>query len=95
MDGPRGGCFWRHHFRAFGALLQDIENRTGLFINTIPVRIRLDWASDFMALLQNIHAEGIALKEQEHYSLAGIQGLWEGAGDLFDHIFVFENYPVR
>ena len=73
--------------------IADIEQQTGLFINTIPVRVKIDPNGSFVDLLGAIHQASIALKEQEHYPLASIQNLWEGAGDLFDHILVFENYP--
>jgi len=77
------------------APIADIEQQTGLFINTIPVRVKIDPNGSFVDLLGDIHQESIALKEHEHYPLASIQNLWEGAGDLFDHILVFENYPYE
>ena len=77
------------------APIENIEQQTGLFINTIPVRVKIDPNGSFVDLLKDIHQESIALKEHEHYSLASIQSIWEGTGDLFDHIMVFENYPIE
>ncbi|MEG0969196.1 MAG: condensation domain-containing protein, partial [Pseudomonas sp.] len=45
--------------------------------------------------LQQVQAQGLALREQEHAPLYEIQR-WVGQGGeaLFDNILVFENYPV-
>lgn len=77
------------------APIKNIETSTGLFINTIPVRIALQAEQSFAALLHDIQQSAIAAQEYEHYSLAFIQSLWQGEGELFDHIMVFENYPVE
>ncbi|MEV0895343.1 non-ribosomal peptide synthase/polyketide synthase [Actinoplanes sp. NPDC049802] len=69
-----------------------IETMVGLFINTVPVRIRLDPAETLAQLLRRVQAEQAALLDHQHLSLAEVQRL-AGEGDLFDTLAVFENYP--
>ncbi|WP_040405617.1 non-ribosomal peptide synthetase [Amycolatopsis nigrescens] len=65
----------------------------GLFINTVPVRIRLDPAESFADLLSRVQAEQSRLLGHHHAGLAEIQRD-AGIGPLFDTLMVFENYPV-
>ncbi|HEX8808245.1 MAG TPA: condensation domain-containing protein, partial [Xanthobacteraceae bacterium] len=70
-----------------------IENMVGLFINTLPLRIKLGPAKPLSALLQEIQDSQSRLIAHQHLGLAEIQGL-TGLGELFDTLVVFENYPV-
>ncbi|AMB86153.1 hypothetical protein AWM79_12935 [Pseudomonas agarici] len=77
------------------AELRGVEEQIGLFINTLPV-IASPCAEQTVAdWLQDVQAQNIALREQEHTPLFEIQR-WAGYGGeaLFDSILVFENYPV-
>ncbi|MEW2045162.1 amino acid adenylation domain-containing protein [Streptomyces sp. NPDC005476] len=74
------------------AELPGVEETVGLFINTVPVRVRLDPAEPFDALLRRIQEEQAALLPHHHLGLADIQRL-TGLGDLFDTAVVFENAP--
>ena len=70
-----------------------IQTMVGLFINTLPVRVRLRPAeplSELLTRLQDCQSELIA---HQHLGLAEIQSL-AGLGELFDTLVVFENYPV-
>ncbi|GAA0517401.1 hypothetical protein GCM10009545_19310 [Saccharopolyspora thermophila] len=70
-----------------------IETMIGLFINTLPVRVRLDPARsvvDNLARLQDAQAE---LLSHQQISLAEVQRI-AGLGPLFDTLLVFENYPL-
>ncbi|MGE0155319.1 MAG: condensation domain-containing protein, partial [Reyranellaceae bacterium] len=70
-----------------------IEDMVGLFINTVPLRVRLAPArplSDVLAELQDSQARLIA---HQHVGLSEIQAR-TGLGELFDTLVVFENYPV-
>lgn len=77
------------------APVPDIEALCGLFINTLPLRVR--WSADdtFTDLLTNIQQSAAAIQEHEHDSLAMIQSVWEGEGELFTHLIAFENYPAE
>ncbi|SBT41192.1 non-ribosomal peptide synthetase [Micromonospora narathiwatensis] len=75
--------------------LPGVESMLGLFINTVPVRIRLDPAEPLAALLARVQDEQSALMAHQHVGLAEIRRLaGTGDGDLFDTLTVFENYPL-
>ncbi|MFE7929518.1 amino acid adenylation domain-containing protein [Streptomyces sp. NPDC057456] len=74
------------------AELPGVEETVGLFINTVPVRVRLDPAEPFDALLERVQEEQAALLPHHHLALADIQRS-AGLGDLFDTAVVFENAP--
>ncbi|PPK63650.1 non-ribosomal peptide synthetase [Actinokineospora auranticolor] len=73
--------------------LDGITGMIGLFINTVPVRVRLDPAESLAELLTKLHGEQAALLDHQHLGLADIQRA-AGIGDLFDTLTVFESYPV-
>ncbi len=70
-----------------------IESMVGLFINTIPVRVRLDPADTPSTLLARVQREQADLMAHQHLSLAEVQNL-AGHTELFDTLVVFENYPL-
>ncbi|MEU4639497.1 non-ribosomal peptide synthase/polyketide synthase [Micromonospora sp. NPDC023814] len=73
--------------------LPGIERMVGLFINTVPVRVRLDPGVPWPQALRRVQDEQSELTPHQHLGLAHIQRL-AGIGDLFDTAFVFENYPI-
>ncbi|MEU5002656.1 amino acid adenylation domain-containing protein, partial [Streptomyces sp. NPDC021622] len=70
-----------------------VESMVGLFINTLPVRVRLNPGLSLEELLGRVQAEQVGLMAHQHLGLADIQRI-AGVGDLFDTLTVFENYPV-
>jgi amino acid adenylation domain-containing protein/non-ribosomal peptide synthase protein (TIGR01720 family) len=73
----------------------DIERMIGVFINTLPVRVRLRPDEPLGALLDRLRAERARLLDHQHLGLSEVQRLaGAGAGDLFDTLVVVENYPV-
>lgn len=74
--------------------LPGIEQMVGLFINTIPVRITLNNEENIQELLQRIQAEAAEAEPFHFYPLAEIQANSSLKQNLFDHIFVFENFPM-
>jgi amino acid adenylation domain-containing protein/non-ribosomal peptide synthase protein (TIGR01720 family) len=71
----------------------DVESMVGLFINTLPVRVRHapgDTLADILTRLQDHQA---ALLEHHHHGLTEIQQA-TGLQSLFDTLVVFESYPV-
>ncbi|MFJ8578286.1 amino acid adenylation domain-containing protein [Micromonospora sp. NPDC093277] len=75
------------------AELPGVETMVGLFINTLPVRVRLDPAEPVGALLAGLQERQSVLQPHQHLGLPDIQRL-AGHGELFDTLVVFENYPV-
>ncbi|MDH6108607.1 amino acid adenylation domain-containing protein/non-ribosomal peptide synthase protein (TIGR01720 family) [Kitasatospora sp. MAP12-44] len=73
--------------------LPGIERMIGLFINTLPVRVRLDPAERLGALLTRIQQEQTSLLAHHHLGLTEIQRA-VGQGELFDTLTVVETYPL-
>ena len=72
------------------------DNMVGLFINTIPVRMQSIMNTDIDTILCNLNREFYERQEYESASLAKVitrrdRGYNE---ELFDTLFVYENYPV-
>jgi len=68
----------------------------GLFINTVPVRARLDAGMPVFAWLRDLQRDNAEREVYSYSSLADVQR-WsevEGGTALFDTILIFENYPV-
>ncbi|MFH8930913.1 amino acid adenylation domain-containing protein [Streptomyces pristinaespiralis] len=70
-----------------------IESTIGMFINTLPVRVRVRPAETLGDLLGRVQREQAALIEHRHLSLTDIRST-TGTGELFDTVVVFENYPL-
>ncbi|MFF5257219.1 amino acid adenylation domain-containing protein, partial [Streptomyces leeuwenhoekii] len=71
-----------------------VQSMVGLFINTVPVRIRLRPAETFAGLLTRVQREQAALMDHQHIGLGDIQRT-AGLGDLFDTTVVTENFLVE
>ena len=63
--------------------LPGIESMVGLFINTLPLRVRLAPDQKLGALLAQLQDRQSALMAHQHVGLAEVQGL-AGLGELFD-----------
>ncbi|MCP3144587.1 amino acid adenylation domain-containing protein [Pyxidicoccus sp. QH1ED-7-1] len=76
--------------------LPGIEQMVGLFINTLPMRSRVEPGTPVLTWLAALHAEMLELRQYEHTSLARVQGWSEvpRGTPLFESLYVFENYPV-
>ncbi|MFD7663921.1 amino acid adenylation domain-containing protein [Streptomyces sp. NPDC059788] len=72
--------------------LPGVESMVGLFINTVPVRVRLDPGQPVAELLKDVQARQSALLPHQHLGLAEIQK-HAGPGAAFDTLVVYENYP--
>ena len=72
--------------------LPGVESMVGLFLNTLPVRVRLRRGETLGALLRRVQREQLALTEHHQVRLADLQRD-AGTGDLFDTVLAFENYP--
>ncbi|MFD4949823.1 amino acid adenylation domain-containing protein, partial [Streptomyces sp. NPDC058409] len=71
-----------------------IESMVGLFINTVPVRVRLKPGEALREALVRLQGEQSALLAHQHLKLTDIHNLTP-ANELFDTVIVFENYPVE
>nr|WP_218024294.1 non-ribosomal peptide synthetase [Nocardia speluncae] len=73
--------------------LSGVETMVGLFINTIPVRVRFDPSEPARELLARTQGEQADLLDHHYVGLADIQAA-AGQANLFDTLLVFESYPV-
>ena len=75
----------------------DAAEMVGLFINTLPLRVRVDPDTSLDELLALVRARQVELREYEHTPLARVQGWSEvprGRG-LFDSILVYEERTLE
>ncbi|NYI04382.1 non-ribosomal peptide synthetase [Allostreptomyces psammosilenae] len=77
-----------------GVEVPGVESMVGLFVNTLPVRMR--WRPDqpLAEALGRLQEEQSGLLDHQYLGLAELQRL-AGAGELFDTLVVFENYPTE
>ncbi|MEO3755457.1 amino acid adenylation domain-containing protein [Streptomyces sp. B6B3] len=73
------------------AELHGVEDVLGLFLNTVPVRLRLDPELTVLETLTGLQARQSTLLDHQHLGLTDIQRL-VGPGATFDTVMAFENY---
>ncbi|MFN2587590.1 MAG: amino acid adenylation domain-containing protein [Actinomycetota bacterium] len=73
-----------------------IERTVGLFINTIPVRVRIPSATPVGAWLADLQAQALDRRDHEHAPLVDVQQASEipAPAPLFDTLLAYENYPL-
>ena len=69
------------------------ERMVGLFINTLPVRVRVNPRGSMLQMLAGLQETQSRLMAYQYVGLSEIQRA-VGLGELFDTLVVFENYPV-
>ncbi len=76
--------------------LPGAERMIGLFINTLPVRVRVAPDARVLGWLADLQAQQAELRQYEYSPLVQIQGWSEvpRGTPLFESILVFESYPV-
>ncbi|HEX8934118.1 MAG TPA: condensation domain-containing protein, partial [Pseudonocardiaceae bacterium] len=79
------------------AELPGVEDITGIFINTLPVRVDVGGETRTADWLQKLHAAQAEFRRFEHLPLPQLQAWTDvpGGVHLFDSIVVFENYPIN
>ncbi|MEV8550669.1 non-ribosomal peptide synthase/polyketide synthase [Streptomyces glaucescens] len=75
--------------------LPGVTSMVGLFINTLPTRLRIDRQRPLLEWLSELQAAQSESRRHDFVSLAQLQSWSEvpGGTSLFDSIVVFENYP--
>lgn len=76
--------------------IKGIEDIVGLFINTVPLRVKPNKKDSFLELLKRINKQVQDRREYEKTSLLDIReySSIDNRGKLFDSIIVVENYPL-
>ncbi|OQS15695.1 hypothetical protein B0T36_06805 [Nocardia donostiensis] len=75
------------------AQLTGVESMVGLFINTLPVRVRVDEHATVDDFLRTLQREQADLLDHHYLGLTDIERV-AGPGALFDTLLVFESYPI-
>jgi amino acid adenylation domain-containing protein/thioester reductase-like protein len=72
------------------------ESMVGLFINTLPVRVKVPADRSLIPWLQTLQSQQIEAQQYEYTPLIQVQQWSDVPKDLplFESILVFENYPV-
>jgi mycobactin peptide synthetase MbtF len=72
--------------------LTGVETMVGLFINTVPLRVRLDPAARTGAQCVALQREAALLRDHSYLAHAELRSL-VGIGEMFDTLLVYENFP--
>lgn len=75
--------------------LPGIETMIGLFINTIPVRIKYNYEDTVAFFLKEIQHAAVNANDHHYLNLSQVQSQSELGMNLINHILVFENYMVQ
>ncbi|MBL4674399.1 MAG: amino acid adenylation domain-containing protein [Arenicella sp.] len=76
--------------------LAAIQEMLGLFINTLPVRVSLNFDQNLTDYLKGLQLNQASVREFEYVSLSQIQS-WSNVDNsqpLFESLLIFENYMV-
>ncbi|MEW6496759.1 MAG: amino acid adenylation domain-containing protein, partial [Cyanobacteriota bacterium] len=79
------------------ASLAKVDSMVGLFINTLPTRVRIPTEESLLPWLKTLQVQQVEVRKYEHSSLVQVQE-WSDVPrtlPLFESIIVFENYPVN
>jgi amino acid adenylation domain-containing protein len=76
--------------------LVGVESMVGMFINTLPVRVKVDAEQSLVSWLKQLQAQLVEMRQYEYSPLTEVQGWSEipRGLPLFESIVVFESYPV-
>lgn len=77
-----------------GIDLPHAQEIVGLMIGSVPLRVRARAERSFSSLLREVHRDFILNEQHGHLGLPAIQAAAGSAGPLFDHLLVFENFPL-
>jgi non-ribosomal peptide synthase protein (TIGR01720 family) len=77
------------------AEIADVQSMVGVFINTLPVRIRINGEAELVPWVKELQTQQAEINQQGHVPLAQVQAWSElpRRTRLFESILVFENYP--
>jgi amino acid adenylation domain-containing protein/non-ribosomal peptide synthase protein (TIGR01720 family) len=74
--------------------LANVEQRVGMYINTIPVHLVVNESQNIVTWLQQLQQQQAVAMQFQHTALSDILGWTNIQGELFDSLMVFQNYPV-
>ncbi|WP_328350273.1 amino acid adenylation domain-containing protein [Mycobacterium sp. NBC_00419] len=72
--------------------LTGVETMVGLFINTIPLRVRVNPNHTVAQHCSNLQREAAELRDHSYLTHAELRSL-AGVGEMFDSLLVYESFP--
>ncbi|WP_428830276.1 amino acid adenylation domain-containing protein [Bacillus subtilis] len=74
--------------------INGIETMAGLFINTIPVRVKVERDAAFADIFTAVQQHAVEAERYDYVPLYEIQKRSALDGNLLNHLVAFENYPL-
>jgi len=74
------------------AELPGIDTMVGLFINTVPLRVRLDASETVGVQCIALQRQAAVLRDHSYLGHAELRAI-AGVGEMFDTLLVYENFP--
>lgn len=71
----------------------EVEEMVGIFINTLPTRVRIDVDKSFFEFVQETKKDLLDIQKNAYCSLADIMNCTQVKSQLINHLFIYENYP--
>jgi len=71
-----------------------IDSIVGLFINSVPIRVRYSEDATFSGLIKKMQDEATEAERYHHYPLVEIQAKSKLKNDLLGSLISFQNYPI-
>ena len=75
------------------AELAGVETMVGLFINTVPLRVRLDPPPTVGEQCRAVQRDSAMLREHSYLGHAQLRAMG-GVGEMYDTLLVYENFPT-
>jgi mycobactin peptide synthetase MbtF len=75
------------------AELAGVETMVGLFINTVPLRVRLDASAPVSQQCLAVQRDSAILREHSYLGHAQLRAMG-GIGEMYDSLVVYENFPT-
>ncbi|WP_353612216.1 condensation domain-containing protein [Mycobacterium sp. M26] len=72
--------------------LTGVETMVGLFINTIPLRVKLDPRTTVAQHCSNLQRDAAELRDHSYLTHSQLRSL-AGVGEMFDSLLVYESFP--
>ena len=76
------------------AELAGVETMVGLFINTVPLRVRLDADAQVGAQCRAVQRDSAILRDHSYLGHAQLRAMG-GVGEMYDSLLVYENFPTN
>jgi len=75
--------------------ISGVENMIGLFINSIPIRIKYNDDLTISELLKIVQKDSIASLDHHYLNLSEVSSQSQLRNELFDHICEFDNFAIN